>query len=203
MRCDKNKIYRNIRHNDTVIGFVSSLRKKFKAEAICVQNNNVLQDNLQPDIKIVHGGDRYIDITYVANENRLEEAFNSKIKRYGEHVIPVAIRYNGTIYDKSLALLRELKIDDKTWSNLYRHIYSAISKNWKYAERNCTHKVDMMIANKKMMDHFALDKDEEFADVIKEEEGRSNNAAGINNEIVITVPDINDLIEESDLIIED
>ena len=31
MRCEANKIYRNIRHNDTVIGYVSALRKQYQA----------------------------------------------------------------------------------------------------------------------------------------------------------------------------
>ena len=29
MRCEANKIFRNIRHNDTVIGYVSALRKQY------------------------------------------------------------------------------------------------------------------------------------------------------------------------------
>ena len=35
MRCEANKIYRNIRHNDTVIGYISALRKQYNAKAIC------------------------------------------------------------------------------------------------------------------------------------------------------------------------
>lgn len=60
------------------------------------------------------------------------------------------IRYNGTIYEKSLELLKILKFDDKIWNSLYRRIYSAISRNWRDAEKNCLQKVMMMIEDKTM-----------------------------------------------------
>lgn len=60
------------------------------------------------------------------------------------------IRYNGTIYEKSLELLKILKFDDKTWNSLYRRIYGAISRNWRDAEKNCLQKVTMMIEDKTM-----------------------------------------------------
>lgn len=181
MRCQGNKIYRNIRHNETVIGFVSAFRKDFSSQAICAQNNNVLKNNLQPDILIKHGGTvKYLDITYVASEHRLEEAFQLKNGRYGDVgvIIPVVIRYNGTIYDKSLELLKELKFDGRIWDKLYKHIYGAISRNWISAERSCRHKVDMMMLDQKMKYDFAIDKDEEFADPITKLEGYDNDVQG-------------------------
>lgn len=168
-----------------MIGFVSALRKDFSSQAICAQNNNVLKNNLQPDILIKHGGTvKYLDITYVANEHRLEEAFQLKMDRYEKLgvIIPVVIRYNGTIYDKSLELMKELKFDDKIWDKLYKHIYSAISRNWICAERSCRHKVDMMILDEKMKYDFAIDKDEEFADPIEKMERRKEDVLENRND---------------------
>lgn len=164
-----------------MIGFVSALRKDFSSQAICAQNNNVLKNNLQPDILIKHGGTvKYLDITYVANEHRLEEAFQLKMDRYGNLgvIIPVVIRYNGTIYDKSLELMKELRLDYRIWDKLYKHIYGAISRNWISAERSCTHKVDMMILDEKMKYDFAIDKDEEYADQIEENERKDDDVLG-------------------------
>ena len=94
---------------------------------------------MQPDISIEHEGViKYLDITYVANDNKLEEAYKFKLTRYEKLIIiPVVIKYNGVLYPKSLELLRKLNIDDKTWSRLHSNTYGAISRNWIDAEKNC------------------------------------------------------------------
>lgn len=82
----------------------------------------MLEDNLQPDILIHHGGEtKYLDIAYVANEEKMEEVFKYKNKRYANAgpIIPVIIRYNGTIYPKSLELLNKLNLSNKIWSSMY------------------------------------------------------------------------------------
>lgn len=114
MSCGSNKIYRNLRHNDTVIGFVTALHKDFEAKAICAQNGNVLENRMQPDIELKYKNKVcYLDITYVANNKRLEEAFQNKIKKYEQYgkIIPVVIEYNGVIYGKSIKLLEEITKD--------------------------------------------------------------------------------------------
>lgn len=178
MRCCFNKVYRNLRHNDTVIGFVSTLHKQFRAEAVCAQNGNVLADNMQPDILFTHQGQaKYIDITYVANEHKVETVFNEKITIYKDYVdviIPVVIRYNGVIYDKSITLLNDITTDQKTWNNLYKHIYNAISRNWISAERNCLQKIDVMMEQELTRYDLMVDKDEEYAELIYPNEKKDN-----------------------------
>lgn len=170
MRCSSNKIFRNLRHNDTVVGLVSTLHKNFKAKAICAQNNNVLKDNKQPDIVITHRGQQqYIDVTYVANEAKLDKAFQEKIRNYEKYgvIIPLVIRYNGVIYEKSIKLLKDLTEDQKIWNNMYKNIYNAISRNWAMAEKNCSKKIDVQMMDELTQYDFMYDKDEEYADVIK------------------------------------
>lgn len=142
----------------------------------------MLKGNLQPDILIHHGGEtKYLDIAYVANDEKMEQVFSFKNGRYDKAgpIIPVIIRYNGTIYHKSLELLKKLKLSDYIWSSMYKHIYNAISKNWIYAERNCLHQIEVRMENDAMKQKLVQDKDEAYADVIKKEEGWKPNSAEI------------------------
>ena len=109
----------------------------------------------------------------MANEHKVEAAFNEKItiyKNYVDVIIPVVIRYNGVIYDKSIALLNEITTDQKTWNNFYKHIYNAISRNWISAERNCLQKIDVMMEQELMRYDLMKDKDEEYAELIYPDE---------------------------------
>lgn len=70
-------------------------------------------------------------------------------------------------------MLRDLNFDDKTWSRLQSNTYGAISRNWIEAEKNCLQKADMKLLDNKMKFDFMTDKDEKYADVIKED-GKNN-----------------------------
>lgn len=78
----------------------------------------------------------------MANPDKLDYAFEDKLKKYQQFgtIIPVVIRYNGVIYQRSIDMLLDVTKDQKTWNSLYTHIYNSISKNWIYAEKSCRQK---------------------------------------------------------------
>lgn len=106
------------RHDYIVNKMICKIKNHRKPQPACKSNNNLTSQGKKPDIIFSLNRELWaLDVVYSTDE-RLLDNYNNKILKYNHdfcnRIIPLVIKHNGEIYDKSakfLELLPEITYD--------------------------------------------------------------------------------------------
>ncbi|CAL6036860.1 Reverse_transcriptase (RNA-dependent DNA polymerase) [Hexamita inflata] len=112
IRCSRNAGIRTVRHDYMVNCILTKIDHHRHPRPVDKAHGNLpVSDKLEkPDIEFQYKNATYVlDVTFAAEAN-ICNAFKGKILKYGgtygdNRVIPLVLRYNGTVYEKSMNML--------------------------------------------------------------------------------------------------
>ncbi|CAL6041449.1 Reverse_transcriptase (RNA-dependent DNA polymerase) [Hexamita inflata] len=134
IRCSRNAGIRTVRHDYMVNRILTKIDHHRHPRPVDKAHGNLpVSDKLEkPDIEFQYKNATYVlDVTFAVEAN-ICNAFKGKILKYGgtygdNRVIPLVLRYNGTVYEKSMNLLTKY-LPEITDSFLSKHCCLAVAR---------------------------------------------------------------------------
>ena len=97
------------RHDDIWKAIIKKIDKSKQPTLITQEYTHGTETGLRPDIEFQINDKFYYADTVVSQDSKLNEAFNEKIQKYRtafKNIIPIVVRYNGMLFDKSTQLIQ-------------------------------------------------------------------------------------------------
>ncbi|CAL5989749.1 Reverse_transcriptase (RNA-dependent DNA polymerase) [Hexamita inflata] len=134
IRCSRNAGIRTVRHDYMVNRILTKIDHHRHPRPVDKAHGNLpVSDKLEkPDIEFQYKNATYVlDVTFAVEAN-ICNAFKGKILKYGgtygdNRVIPLVLRYNGTVYEKSMNMLTTF-LPEITDSFLSKHCCLAVAR---------------------------------------------------------------------------
>ncbi|CAL5980885.1 Reverse_transcriptase/endonuclease [Hexamita inflata] len=134
IRCNRNAGIRTVRHDNMVNRILTKIDHHRHPRPVDKAHGNLpSSDKLEkPDIEFQYKNATYVlDVTFAVEAN-ICNAFKGKILKYGgtygdNRVIPLVLRYNGTVYEKSMNMLTTF-LPEITDSFLSKHCCLAVAR---------------------------------------------------------------------------
>ncbi|CAL6047489.1 Reverse_transcriptase (RNA-dependent DNA polymerase) [Hexamita inflata] len=134
IKCNRNAGIRTVRHDYVMKKVLAKIDHHRHPRPVDKAHGNLpSSDKLEkPDIEFQYQNATYVlDVTFAIEAN-ICNAFKGKILKYGgtygdNRVIPLVLRYNGTVYEKSMNLLTKY-LPEITDSFLSKHCCLAVAR---------------------------------------------------------------------------